>query len=191
MILMIDNYDSFVYNLARYVNELGYETQVVRNDQITIAEIKQLNPDKIIISPGPCDPSTAGISLAVIQSLGATIPILGVCLGHQAIGQAFGGRVVRATRPMHGKSSRIRHAEMGLFKGIANPLTVGRYHSLIVEKHSLPDCLQMTAESEIGEVMALRHRVYPIYGVQFHPESVLTAQGYDVLANFLSIHSNA
>ncbi|EKD53847.1 MAG: hypothetical protein ACD_60C00147G0011 [uncultured bacterium] len=185
MILLIDNYDSFVYNLARYVSELGYARHVVRNDQITLTEIAALNPSHIIISPGPCAPDQAGISLRVIQQFGATIPILGVCLGHQAIAQAYGGKIVRAKYPMHGKSSLIMHDEKNVFTGVANPLRVARYHSLIVSDEFFPAVLRVNARCEAGEMMALRHCEYPVWGVQFHPESVLTEQGYTLLKNFL------
>lgn len=185
MILLIDNYDSFVYNLGRYVGELGYERQVVRNDEISLDEIAEMNPSHIIISPGPCTPDEAGISLAVIERFGPSIPILGVCLGHQAIGQAYGGRVVRAKRPLHGRTTMICHEEKSLFQDLENPLEVACYYSLVVEDQSLPDELIATAHSVAGEVMALRHRKYPVYGVQFHPESVLTKRGYDLLRHFL------
>lgn len=185
MILLIDNYDSFVYNLARYVCELGYQAIVKRHDEITVQEIKQLNPSHIIISPGPCAPNQAGISLEVIQYFGETIPILGVCLGHQAIGQVYGGVITRAKRPMHGKSSLIQHHQKELFLGLENPLRVARYHSLIVSDDHFPEELEVTARCEIGEVMALRHREFPVFGVQFHPESVLTEWGYELLRNFL------
>ncbi len=186
MILLIDNYDSFVFNLARYVSELGYDQMVKRNDSITIDEIQTLKPSHIIISPGPCAPLQAGISMRVIEQLGARIPILGVCLGHQAIGQVYGGKVARAKRPMHGKSSIIKHDEKALFLNVKNPLKVARYHSLIVNDENFPAVLQVTARCEIGEIMALQHREYPVYGVQFHPESVLTEMGHSLLKNFLS-----
>lgn len=186
MILIIDNYDSFVYNLARYVMELGFKCLVKRNDEITLAEITRLNPSHIIISPGPCTPNEAGICLEIIPHFGTTIPILGVCLGHQAIGQAFGATISRAKFPMHGKSSQIDHDEKNIFKGLNNPLTVGRYHSLIVSEENLPKELIVTARCKNGEVMGISHQTFPIYGVQFHPESVLTNQGYDLLRNFLS-----
>jgi para-aminobenzoate synthetase component 2 len=185
MILLIDNYDSFVYNLARYVHELGFVTHVVRNDNITLPEITVLNPSHIIISPGPCAPEQAGISMQVIRDFGATIPILGVCLGHQAIGQVYGGKVIRAKRPMHGRSSHIIHDEKKLFAGLENPLQVARYHSLMVSDENFPHVLEVTARCEIGEIMALAHRKYPVYGVQFHPESVLTPAGQRLLQNFL------
>jgi para-aminobenzoate synthetase component 2 len=187
MILLIDNYDSFVYNLARYVGELGCERYVVRNDAITLAGIEELRPSHIIISPGPCAPEQAGISMAVIRHFGSTIPLLGVCLGHQAIGQVYGGVVTRALKPMHGKSSVIKHNTQGLFNNLDNPLVVGRYHSLIVSKDNLPADLMITAISEEEEVMGLAHRDYPVFGVQFHPESVLTQQGYALLKNFLNV----
>lgn len=185
MILLIDNYDSFVYNLARYVNELGYAARVVRNNALTVAEIAALQPSHIIISPGPAAPDQAGVSLAVIRQLGAHVPILGVCLGHQAIGQAYGGQVVRALRPMHGKASTILHEEKNLFNGIDNPVRVARYHSLIISSENFPAELRVTARCEQGEIMAVEHREYPVFGVQFHPESVLTDVGYEVLRNFL------
>jgi len=184
MILLIDNYDSFVYNLARYVGELGYTRQVVRNDKITLDEINAINPSHIIISPGPCTPNEAGISLGVVKRFSDHIPILGVCLGHQAIGQAFGGVVTKALKPMHGKSSYISHAGCGMFEGLANPLKVARYHSLVVAHQGLPKEIMITARSEDGEIMALRHKDKPVFGVQFHPESVLTESGYQLLKNF-------
>jgi anthranilate synthase/aminodeoxychorismate synthase-like glutamine amidotransferase len=185
MILVIDNYDSFVHNLARYLRELGWATKVVRNDAIDVEEAARLDPSHIVISPGPCTPDEAGVSVALIQQLGRRIPILGVCLGHQCIGQAFGGRVGRAKRPMHGKTCLVRHDGAGVFRGLANPLRVTRYHSLVVEPEGLPAELVVSAHSEEGEIMALYHRRHPIVGVQFHPEAVLTEQGYDLLRNFL------
>lgn len=185
MILLIDNYDSFVYNLARYVSELGFESQVRRNDAITVEEIEALQPSHLIISPGPCTPQEAGISLEAIRHFAPSLPILGVCLGHQAIGQVYGGKVTRARRPMHGKVSQIRHTENDLFSGLENPMTVARYHSLIVSEESFPQELLVTARCELGEIMALRHRVYPLFGLQFHPESILTRFGYELLQNFL------
>jgi anthranilate synthase/aminodeoxychorismate synthase-like glutamine amidotransferase len=185
MVVLIDNYDSFVYNLARYVGELGYERQVIRHDAISVEALCQLRPSHIIISPGPGAPQQAGISLAAIQALAGQVPILGVCLGHQAIGEAFGGRVVRAQRPMHGKASEITHEGEGIFRGLPSPLRVGRYHSLIVEPETVPETLRVTAWSAEGEIMALQHRSLPIFGVQFHPESVLTDCGYRLLSNFL------
>lgn len=185
MLLLIDNYDSFVYNLARYVSELGWPRQVVRNDAISLDDIESLNPSHIIISPGPCTPDEAGISNAAIERFGATFPILGVCLGHQCIGQVYGGRVGRARRPMHGKTTPIEHNGQGVFTGLDSPLTVTRYHSLIVERAGFPDQLAITASSPDGEIMALRHRQHPVVGVQFHPEAVLTKGGYQLLRNFL------
>ena len=187
MILLIDNYDSFVYNLARYLGELGFERLVKRNDAITLNEIKKINPSHIIISPGPCTPLQAGISLEVIEAFSSEIPILGICLGHQAIGQVFGGRVVKAKKPMHGKAALITHNGRGILKGIKTPLRVGRYHSLVVERRDLPEVLQIVAESEEGEIMGLRHRHYSVYGLQFHPESILTQEGYRILNNFLKL----
>lgn len=187
MILLIDNYDSFVYNLARYVGELGHERCIRRNNEVTLSEVAALKPSHMIISPGPCAPEQAGISMEVIQHFGAEVPILGVCLGHQAIGQVYGGKVVRAKRPMHGKSSLITHQATQLFFGLESPLPVARYHSLIVSEEGLPDELQVTARCEEGEIMGLAHRTHPVFGVQFHPESVLTECGYALLENFLKI----
>jgi para-aminobenzoate synthetase component 2 len=185
MIMVIDNYDSFTYNLVQYLGELGEEVQVFRNDEITIPEIEALAPDHILISPGPCTPNEAGISLELLQHFKGVIPILGVCLGHQAIGQAFGGKVIRAERLMHGKTSPIHHNGTSVFEGMESPFTATRYHSLIVERESLPDCLEITAETAEGEIMALRHKEYPIEGVQFHPESIITDHGHTMLRNFL------
>lgn len=185
MIVMIDNYDSFVYNLVQYLGELGEDIRIFRNDQITLAQIEQLKPDHIILSPGPCTPNEAGISLALIEHFQGVIPIMGVCLGHQAIGQVFGGNVVRASRLMHGKTSLIHHNEQGIFCGLPNPFTATRYHSLLVDRATLPDCLEITAETNQGEIMGLRHREYSIEGVQFHPESILTESGHVMLQNFL------
>jgi anthranilate synthase/aminodeoxychorismate synthase-like glutamine amidotransferase len=185
MILLIDNYDSFVYNLARYVGELGFERCVRRNDQISLEEIKILNPSHIIISPGPCAPAQAGISMQVVRHFDAHIPILGVCLGHQAIAAAYGGTIRQAKYPMHGKASNILHHEKDVFAGIVNPMRVARYHSLIVDDMNLPDTLMVTARCSKGEIMALRHREFPVFGVQFHPESVLTQEGHALLNNFL------
>lgn len=190
MILLIDNYDSFVYNLARYVSELGVETLVKRNDEIGLHEIKQLKPSHIIISPGPCAPDQAGVSMDVIQTFGATKPILGVCLGHQAIGQIYGGIVGRAKNPMHGKASLIQHDKKNLFHGLENPLTVARYHSLIVNEENFPEQLRVTARCDRGEIMAIQHCEYPVYGVQFHPESVLTQSGHRLLKNFISLETS-
>jgi len=185
MILLIDNYDSFVYNLARYVGELGFEHCVKRNDQISLEEIKLLNPSHIIISPGPCAPQQAGISMEVVRYLGAYIPILGVCLGHQAIAQVYGGIITRAHYPMHGRTSLITHDTVGLFKEMTNPLCVARYHSLIVSEENFPSDLRITARCDKGEIMALCHVEFLVFGVQFHPESVLTQQGHALLKNFL------
>lgn len=186
MILLIDNYDSFVYNLARYVSELGYQREVVRHDAITLAEIQALKPTHIILSPGPCTPDEAGICLDIVEKLGSTVPILGVCLGHQVIGQVYGGRIARAIKPMHGKTSQIHHHQAGLFTALPHPLTVVRYHSLIVD-HLQDAVLNITATSNENEVMAVAHRDFPVYGVQFHPEAEMTECGRDLLANFLSI----
>lgn len=185
MILLIDNYDSFTWNLYQYFCELGAEVLVRRNDEITLAEIADLAPAKIVISPGPCTPDEAGISLEVIRRWGGQTPILGVCLGHQAIAQALGGRVVRAAKVMHGKTSAITHTGKGVFRGLNNPLTVTRYHSLIVDPDTLPDVLEVTARSDSGEIMGLRHREWDLEGVQFHPESILSEQGHALLNNFL------
>ena len=185
MILLIDNYDSFVFNLARYVAELGFRRLVVRNDAITPAEIEALAPSHIILSPGPCGPAEAGISVELVRRFGERLPILGVCLGHQCIAVAYGGRVGRARRPMHGRASPIRHAGRGVFASLPSPLRVARYHSLIVEDEGLPEELEVTASSLEGEIMGLAHRRLPVQGVQFHPESVLTERGYDLLRNFL------
>jgi len=185
MILLIDNYDSFVYNLARYVQELGEEPVVRRHDAIAVDEIITLAPSHIIISPGPCSPHEAGISTEVVRRIGRRIPILGVCLGHQCIGAAYGGEIVRAGIPMHGKTSRIHHSGGGLFAGLPNPFTATRYHSLVIAPASVPASLQVTATSEDGEIMAVQHVEHPVYGVQFHPESVLTEHGYRLLDHFL------
>jgi len=185
MILLIDNYDSFVFNLARYVAELGHDYQVFRNDQITLDEITTLNPSHIILSPGPCSPNEAGISLALVSAFLDKIPLLGVCLGHQAIGQACGGEVVRSKTPKHGKASQIYHDGKGLFQDLPNPFKVARYHSLIVEETSLPTCLKITARTAQNEIMAFQHQHFPVFGVQFHPESVLTEHGHAMLTNFL------
>jgi anthranilate synthase/aminodeoxychorismate synthase-like glutamine amidotransferase len=187
MILVIDNYDSFTYNLVQYLGELGAEVRVVRNDQTSIGEIEAMNPERIVISPGPCTPSEAGISLNVIREFTGRIPILGVCLGHQSIGQAFGGKVIRAPYLMHGKTSGIVHDGRTIFKGIENPFIATRYHSLIVEKESLPDVLEVTASSSDGLIMGLRHKQAICEGVQFHPESILTQAGKGILKNFLSL----
>jgi anthranilate synthase component 2 len=186
VILLIDNYDSFTYNLKQYIEELGFECVVYRNDAITLNEITQLAPAKIVISPGPGTPDSAGIILEVIRHFSGKIPILGVCLGHQAIGQAFGGKVIRAPRPKHGKVSRISHQGQGLFGGVPSPFKVARYHSLIVERDSLPACLEISAESDDGLIMGLRHRTLNVQGVQFHPESIATENGRELLGNFLT-----
>jgi anthranilate synthase/aminodeoxychorismate synthase-like glutamine amidotransferase len=185
MIVMLDNYDSFTYNLVQYLCELGADVAVFRNDEISIQKIEAMQPSHIVISPGPCTPSEAGISLELIARLAGQVPILGVCLGHQAIGQAFGGKVVRARQVMHGKTSRIRHDENGIFKEIPNGFVATRYHSLVVQRDSLPDCLLVSAESEDGEIMGLRHRSLPVEGVQFHPEALLTEHGHRMLQNFI------
>ena len=185
MLLVIDNYDSFTYNLVQYLGEMGQEVRVVRNDEIAAAEIAALAPSHIVISPGPCTPNEAGISLEVIKSYAGKIPILGVCLGHQAIGQAFGGKVVRAARVMHGKTSPISHDGKGLFTGLPNPFEATRYHSLLIERASVPDCLDVTAQTTEKEIMAVRHKTLPVEGVQFHPESFLTTSGKDLLRNFI------
>jgi anthranilate synthase/aminodeoxychorismate synthase-like glutamine amidotransferase len=186
MLLVIDNYDSFTFNLVQYLAELGQEVRVVRNDELTVEEIAGLAPARIVISPGPCTPNEAGVSLAVVRELAGKIPILGVCLGHQAIGQAFGGNVVRAREVVHGKTSRIFHDEAGVFRGLPNPFEATRYHSLVVERASLPDCLEITAKTWDEEIMGLRHKTLPVEGVQFHPESFLTLVGKDLLRNFLT-----
>jgi anthranilate synthase component II len=188
MILMIDNYDSFTYNLVQYLGELGADVHVYRNDALTLEQIESWKPAKIVISPGPCTPSEAGICVPLIERFAGAIPILGVCLGHQAIGQAFGGRIVRAGRVMHGKLSEVTHRGSGVFAGLRSPLTVTRYHSLVIERASLPGCLEVTGESEDGEIMGVRHKELPVEGVQFHPEAILTCQGRELLANFLNRH---
>ena len=190
MILLIDNYDSFTYNLVHYVEELDFDVEIYRNDKISLNKIKRLNPKKIIISPGPCTPNEAGISVDVIKQFYKSIPILGVCLGHQSIGQAFGGEVVKAKKIMHGKVSMIEHDELNIFNGIENPFQATRYHSLVISKNSLPKMLEITASTNINEdneIMAVRHREYPVFGIQFHPESILTNVGKDILANFLKL----
>jgi len=185
MLLMIDNYDSFTYNLVQYFGELGEEVRVFRNDEIGLDEIERLKPARIVISPGPCTPSEAGISIPVIGQYKCQVPILGVCLGHQSIGQAFGGKIVHARQIMHGKTSLIFHNDLGLFRGLPNPFNATRYHSLVIEREGLPDCLEITAWTEDGEIMAIRHKTLAIEGVQFHPESILTEHGHELLANFL------
>jgi para-aminobenzoate synthetase component 2 len=185
MILMIDNYDSFTYNLVQYLGEMGQELQVYRNDAITLEEIDALAPERIIVSPGPCTPNEAGISVPLIQRFAGQVPILGVCLGHQSIGQAFGGEVVRAGRLMHGKTSPIQHDGRTIFAGLPSPFEATRYHSLLVRRETLPDCLSVSAETAEGEIMGLRHKELPVEGVQFHPESVLTTHGKELLRNFV------
>ncbi|MFZ9937298.1 MAG: anthranilate synthase component II [Luteolibacter sp.] len=185
MLLILDNYDSFTYNLVQYFGELGAEMKVFRNDAITVEEIKALHPERICISPGPCTPNEAGISLELIRELGPTTPILGVCLGHQSIGQVYGGEVVRADRLMHGKTSLIHHSGKSVFAGMPEPFEATRYHSLIVKRETLPDCLEITAWTDEGEIMGLAHKQHPVHGVQFHPESILTQDGRKMLENFL------
>ena len=187
MILVIDNYDSFTYNLVHYLNELGAETRVVRNDDLTVEEALALKPDAVLLSPGPCTPNEAGICLDLLKNAPDDLPIFGVCLGHQAMGQAFGGEVIRAKTLMHGKTSQIHHAGKGVFKDLKNPFTATRYHSLSVRKEDLPPDLEVTAWTEDGEIMGLRHRTRPVHGVQFHPESIATECGHELLANFLDI----
>jgi len=192
MLLMIDNYDSFTYNLVQYFGELGAQVEVHRNDQITLEQIEKLAPERIVISPGPCTPTEAGVSVPTINHFAGKIPILGVCLGHQSIGQAFGGRIVRAKQIMHGKTSMVRHKNIGVFAGLKNPLEVTRYHSLVIEQASLPDCLEITAWTEnsdgsVDEIMGVRHKTLAVEGVQFHPESILSEQGHEMLANFLKM----
>ncbi|MET4695584.1 aminodeoxychorismate/anthranilate synthase component II [Endozoicomonas lisbonensis] len=192
MLLMIDNYDSFTWNLVQYFGELGARVEVHRNDEITIADIEKLNPERIVISPGPCTPNEAGVSMETIRRFQGELPILGVCLGHQSIGQVYGGKVVRARQVMHGKTSPIYHKNEGVFAGLPDPVTTTRYHSLIIEKESLPDCLEVTAWTQFDdgredEIMGVRHKTLPVEGVQFHPESIMTHHGHDILANFLKI----
>jgi anthranilate synthase/aminodeoxychorismate synthase-like glutamine amidotransferase len=187
MILMIDNYDSFTYNLVQYLGQLGEEVAVRRNDEITLVEIEAMKPEAIFLSPGPCSPEQAGITCDVVRTFHTRIPIMGVCLGHQAIGHSFGGRVVRAGRIMHGKTSPILHDGRTIFKGLASPFPAGRYHSLLVERETLPDCLEISAETEEGEIMGLRHKRWPVEGIQFHPESILTPGGRRIIGNFLKM----
>lgn len=187
MLLMIDNYDSFTYNLVQYFGQLGEQVAVYRNDRITLEEIEKLAPERIVVSPGPCTPLEAGISVPAIRHFAGRIPILGVCLGHQAIGAAFGGNVVRSGYLMHGKTSPIHHDGKGLFKGLPNPFEATRYHSLIVERSTLPECLEITAWVKEGEIMGMQHKELPLWGVQFHPESILTVNGMDILRNFLEM----
>ncbi|MDY0074213.1 MAG: aminodeoxychorismate/anthranilate synthase component II [Thauera sp.] len=185
-ILMIDNYDSFTYNLVQYFGELGAEVKVCRNDEFSLAQLQAMAPSHVVISPGPGTPAQAGVSVAAIRAFAGKVPVFGVCLGHQGIGEAFGGRVVHARQPMHGKTSLVHHLDAGVFRGLPNPLTCTRYHSLAVERSSLPDCLEVTAWTEDGEIMGLRHREFAVEGVQFHPESILSERGHDLLRNFLN-----
>ncbi len=187
MVLVIDNYDSFTYNLVQYLGGLGAEVRVVRNDRITVEEALDLKPERVVISPGPCTPAEAGVSCALIQAVAGRLPILGVCLGHQCLGQAMGGRVIQADRLMHGKTSPIEHDGRTIFAGLPRPFEATRYHSLIVERATLPSCLEVSAETPEGEIMGLRHRAFPLEGVQFHPESILTRPGKDLLRNFLTL----
>lgn len=193
MILMIDNYDSFTYNLVQYFGELGATIKVVRNDEITVAEIAALAPQKIVISPGPCTPNEAGVSIETIKTFAGKIPLLGVCLGHQSIGQAFGGKVIRAPFVMHGKTSPVYHSNTGVFAGLKNPFQATRYHSLVIEKETIPDCLEITAwtqneDGSMAEIMGVKHKTLAVEGVQFHPESILTEHGHDMLRNFLTAY---
>ncbi len=185
MLLMIDNYDSFTYNLVQYFGELGADVRVYRNDEITVEEALALKPDHIVISPGPCTPNEAGISVPLIKAVAGKVPLLGVCLGHQSIGQAFGGRIIHAKQLMHGKTSAIFHNDVGVFRGLPSPFTATRYHSLVIERETLPDCLEITAWTDDGEIMGVRHKTLAVEGVQFHPESILTQYGHEMLANFL------
>jgi anthranilate synthase component II len=185
MLLMIDNYDSFTYNLVQYLGELGQDVHVHRNDEITLEQIKAMQPEKIVISPGPCTPNEAGISVPLIHEFAGKIPLLGVCLGHQSIGQAFGGNIIKAKTLMHGKTSLINHTDTGVFKGLPNPYTATRYHSLVIERATLPDCLEITAWTDDGEIMGVKHKTLAVEGVQFHPESILTEYGHELLDNFL------
>ena len=185
MLLMIDNYDSFTYNLVQYFGELGQQVEVYRNDEITLEQITALKPRYLVLSPGPCTPNEAGISLAVVHAFAGKIPLLGVCLGHQSIGQAYGGRIVQAQTLMHGKTSPVHHLDQGVFQGLPNPVTCTRYHSLVIERASLPACLEVTAWTDDGEIMGVRHQSLPVEGVQFHPESILTEHGHAMLGNFL------
>ena len=187
MILMIDNYDSFTYNLVQYMGELGADIKVARNDQITLDDIEKMQPQKLVISPGPCTPQKAGVSLDVVRRFAGKIPLLGVCLGHQSVAEAFGGRIVKAKNIMHGKTSEVSHDGKNLFAGLPNPFVATRYHSLVIKRASLPDCFEVTAESEDGEIMGIRHRELFVEGVQFHPESILTVSGKDLLENFLTL----
>lgn len=188
MLLMIDNYDSFTYNLVQYFGELEQDVQVYRNDEISLDKIHALKPEKIVISPGPCTPNEAGISLALIHEFAGKIPLLGVCLGHQSIGQAFGGKIIKAKTLMHGKTSLIHHKNIGVFKDLPNPYTATRYHSLVIERETIPDCLEITAWTDDGEIMGVKHKTLAVEGVQFHPESILTEHGHDLLNNFLKAY---
>jgi anthranilate synthase component 2 len=185
MLLMIDNYDSFTYNLVQYLGELREDVQVVRNDETTVEQIAAMNPGRIVVSPGPCTPNEAGVSVPVIRYFAGKVPMLGVCLGHQSIGQAFGGKIVHAKQVMHGKVSSINHQNTGVFRDLPNAFTATRYHSLVIERDTLPHCLEVTAWTDDGEIMGVRHKEFPVEGVQFHPESILTEHGHDLLANFL------
>ena len=190
MLLMIDNYDSFTYNVVQYLAELGEDVHVYRNDEITVEGIEALKPERLVVSPGPCTPNEAGISMATIRHFAGKLPILGVCLGHQAIGQVYGGKVIRAGQVMHGKVSAVYHKDQGIFRGLSNPLKATRYHSLVIDKDTLPDCLEVTAwtrndDGSVEEIMGVRHKTLPIEGVQFHPESIMTEQGHELLRNFL------
>ena len=187
MLLMIDNYDSFTYNLVQYFGELGADVHVYRNDQITVEQMAALEPQHVVISPGPCTPNEAGVSVDAIKYFAGKIPLLGVCLGHQSIGQAFGGRIIHARHIMHGKTSMIHHADKGVFAGLNNPFEATRYHSLIVKRETLPECLEVTAWTDEGEIMGVQHREHPVHGVQFHPESILTVEGKKLLQNFLDL----
>ncbi|MDE0987711.1 MAG: aminodeoxychorismate/anthranilate synthase component II [Pseudomonadales bacterium] len=192
MLLMIDNYDSFTFNVVQYLSELGEDVRVYRNDEINVAEIRELSPDVIVISPGPCTPNEAGISMEVVRAFEGEIPILGICLGHQSISQVYGGNIIKAGQVMHGKTSLIHHTGKDVFAGLANPFTATRYHSLVLEKESLPDCLEVIAwtendDGELGEIMGVRHRQFAMTGVQFHPESILTEHGHELLGNFLNL----
>ena len=191
MILMIDNYDSFTYNIVQYLAELKADVEVYRNDELTLADIERLSPEKVVISPGPCTPNEAGVSVDTISTFAGKIPILGICLGHQSIGQAFGGQIVRAKEVMHGKTSMMHHSDSGVFKGLSNPFQATRYHSLVIEQATLPECLEVTAWTEnadgsLDEIMGVRHKELSVEGVQFHPESILTQHGHDLLSNFLN-----
>ena len=191
MILMIDNYDSFTYNIVQYLAELKADVEVYRNDELTLADIERLSPEKVVISPGPCTPNEAGVSVDTITTFAGKIPILGICLGHQSIGQAFGGQIVRAKQVMHGKTSMMHHSDRGVFKGLSNPFQATRYHSLVIEQTTLPECLDVTAWTEntdgsLDEIMGVRHKELSVEGVQFHPESILTQHGHDLLSNFLN-----